>query len=44
MAPVALANVIRRWPHTMQALRTVREGYGMRWNSEELNWHEYATA
>ena len=30
MAPVALANVIRRWPHTMQALRMLHEGRGMR--------------
>ncbi len=44
MAPVALANVIRRWPHTMQALRTLKPNRGMRWNSEELNWGEYATA
>ncbi|MDR7302893.1 hypothetical protein [Haloactinomyces albus] len=44
MAPVALANVIRRWPHTMQALRAVRDGYGMRWNPDALNWNEYMTA
>lgn len=43
MAPVALANVIRRWPHTMQALRAVRDGHGMRWNPEALNWNEYMT-
>ncbi|RCW42834.1 hypothetical protein DFQ14_10890 [Halopolyspora algeriensis] len=43
MTPVALANVIRRWPHTMRALRAVRDGHGMRWNPEELNWHEYMT-
>ncbi len=44
MAPVALANVIRRWPHTMRALRSVRDGHGMRWNPDQLNWHEYVTA
>lgn len=44
MAPVAVANVIRRWPHTMRALRSVRDGHGMRWNPEALNWHEYVTA
>jgi hypothetical protein len=41
MAPVALANVIRRWPHTMQALRAVKSGRGMRWNPTALNWREY---
>jgi hypothetical protein len=44
MAPVALANAIRRWPHTMQALRALKEGRGMRWNPEGLNWHEYVLA
>ncbi|RKT83260.1 hypothetical protein SAMN05421805_105257 [Saccharopolyspora antimicrobica] len=44
MTPVALANVIRRWPHTMQALRMLKEGHGMRWSAEGLNWHEYALA
>jgi len=44
MAPVALANVVRRWPHTMQALRALREGRGMRWNEKGLNWHEYVIA
>ncbi|MER7010896.1 hypothetical protein ABT324_05655 [Saccharopolyspora sp. NPDC000359] len=44
MTPVALANVIRRWPHTMQALRMLKEGRGMRWNPEGLNWHEYVLA
>lgn len=43
MAPVALANVIRRWPHTMRALRSLRDGYVLRWNSQSLNWNEYAT-
>ena len=41
MAPIALANVIRRWPHTMQALRSLQEGRGLRWNPEQLNWQEY---
>lgn len=44
MAPVATANVLRRWPHTMQALRSLREGRGMRWNPEDLNWQEYLIA
>lgn len=44
MTPVALANVIRRWPHTMQALRMLKDGRGMRWNPEGLNWHEYVVA
>ncbi|KEI43324.1 hypothetical protein GU90_16290 [Saccharopolyspora rectivirgula] len=44
MAPVAMANVIRRWPHTMHALRALQEGRGMRWNPEGLNWHEYRVA
>jgi hypothetical protein len=41
MLPVALANVVRRWPHTMQALRSLRQGRGMRWNPDTLYWHEY---
>ncbi|GAA0538272.1 hypothetical protein GCM10011581_05240 [Saccharopolyspora subtropica] len=44
MTPVALANVIRRWPHTMQALRALKEGRGMRWNPENLSWHEYVVS
>ncbi|SDW66117.1 hypothetical protein SAMN05216215_1004276 [Saccharopolyspora shandongensis] len=44
MTPIALANVIRRWPHTMQALRALKEGRGMRWNQQQLNWHEYVLA
>lgn len=44
MTPVAMANVIRRWPHTMQALKMLAEGRGMRWNQEALNWHEYVLA
>jgi len=44
MTPVAMANVIRRWPHTMQALKMLGEGRGMRWNPEALNWHEYVLA
>lgn len=44
MTPVAMANVLRRWPHTMQALRSLHEGRGMRWNTEDLNWHEYVIA
>ena len=44
MAPVAMANVIRRWPHTMQALRSLKPNRGMRWNAEALNWAEYQTA
>ena len=44
MTPVALANVVRRWPHTMQALRSLQKGRGMRWNPENLNWHEYVIA
>ncbi|WP_019853273.1 hypothetical protein [Actinopolyspora mortivallis] len=43
MTSVAMANVIRRWPHTMRALRSVRSGYLLRWNPESLNWHEYET-
>ncbi|WP_017976386.1 hypothetical protein [Actinopolyspora halophila] len=43
MTSVALANVIRRWPHTMRALRSVRPGYLLRWNPDSLNWHEYET-
>lgn len=41
LASVAMANVIRRWPHTMRALCSVRSGYLLRWNAESLNWHEY---
>ncbi|QUH00331.1 hypothetical protein HUO13_05405 [Saccharopolyspora erythraea] len=44
MTPVAVANVIRRWPHTMHALRALNEGRGMRWNSEGMAWHEYVIA
>lgn len=44
MTPVAVANVIRRWPHTMQALRSVQDGRGMRWNATGLNWHEYVVS
>jgi hypothetical protein len=44
MTPVALANVIRRWPHTVQAMRVLQENRGMRWNPDGLNWHEYAVA
>lgn len=44
MTPVAVANVIRRWPHCMQALRSLKDGRGMRWNPEALNWHEYVVA
>ncbi|MBE9375730.1 hypothetical protein IQ251_14850 [Saccharopolyspora sp. HNM0983] len=44
MAPVALANVVRRWPHSMQALRALQDGRGMRWNPTGLNWHEYVLA
>ncbi|WP_460957481.1 hypothetical protein [Parasphingorhabdus pacifica] len=44
MTPVAVANVIRRWPHTMQALRSLDEGRGVSWNEEKLNWHEYLVA
>lgn len=44
MTSVAVANVIRRWPHTMQALRSISAGRGMRWNPARLNWHEYVLA
>lgn len=44
MAPVALANVIRRWPHTMHAFRALREGHGLRWDRDNLNWQEYMIA
>lgn len=44
MTSVAVANVIRRWPHTMQALRSLQEGRGMSWNPQKLNWHEYLIA
>lgn len=44
MTPVAVANVIRRWPHTMQALRALQDGRGMRWNPDTLYWHEYRIA
>lgn len=44
MTPVAVANVIRRWPHTMQALRAITYGRGMRWNHSSLSWHEYVIA
>ena len=44
MTPVAVANVIRRWPHTMHALRSLNEGRGMRWNHDGLAWHEYVIA
>lgn len=41
MTHVATANALRRWPHTMQALRALQDARGMRWNPEELNWQEY---
>lgn len=41
MTRVATANVLRRWPHAMQALRSLNDGRGMRWNISDLNWHEY---
>lgn len=41
MTTVALANAIRRWPHTMQALRALTAGRGMRWDANALNWNEY---
>jgi hypothetical protein len=44
MAPVAVANVIRRWPHTMQAMRMLNDGRGMRWNPDGLHWQEYLIA
>ncbi|MHA6802549.1 hypothetical protein [Salinifilum ghardaiensis] len=44
MSPVAMANVVRRWPHTVQALRMLQELRGMRWNFDELNWREYRLA
>jgi hypothetical protein len=44
MTPVAVVNVIRRWPHTMQALRALGEGRGMRWSPDTLHWHEYVLA
>jgi hypothetical protein len=44
MTPVAVANVIRRWPHTMQALRSLREGRGLRWDADTLQWREYFLA
>ncbi|GAB2660821.1 hypothetical protein GCM10027271_19460 [Saccharopolyspora gloriosae] len=44
MTPVAVANVIRRWPHTMQALRAAKEGRGLGWNPHGMNWHEYVLA
>lgn len=44
MTPVALANVVRRWPHSMQALRVLQAGRGVGWNPDELNWHEYVLA
>lgn len=42
MTLVATANVLRRWPHTMHALRALQQKHGMRWNTQDLNWHEYA--
>lgn len=44
MTPVAVVNVIRRWPHTMQPLRALQDGRGMRWNQDTLCWHEYQLA
>lgn len=44
MSPVAMANAVRRWPHTVHALRMLQESRGMRWNFDELNWHEYLVA
>lgn len=44
MTPMAMANVIRRWPHAMQPLRDLQDGRGMRWNPDTLHWHEYLIA
>lgn len=44
MTAVAVANVVRRWPHTMQALRSLDAGRGLSWNPHKLNWHEYLVA
>jgi hypothetical protein len=44
MTPVAMVNVLRRWPHTMQPLRALQDGRCMRWNPDTLNWHEYLIA
>lgn len=44
MTPVAAANVARRWPHTVQALRSIKNGRGLSWNPEGLNWREYVLA
>lgn len=41
MAPIAVANVIRRWPHTMNALRYIKEGRGLHWDRENMHWEEY---
>lgn len=41
MTRIATANVLRRWPHTMHALQALQEERGLRWNTQDLNWHEY---
>lgn len=44
MSPVAMANAVRRWPHIVRALRMLGESRGMRWDFDELKWHEYLIA
>lgn len=44
MTPVAAANAVRRWPHTMRALQSLNKGRGMYWDGENLNWREYRAA
>ncbi len=41
MVAIAIVDVVRRWPHSMHALRALQEGRGMEWNPEALNWQEY---
>ncbi|APU13035.1 MULTISPECIES: hypothetical protein [Actinoalloteichus] len=41
MVAIAIVDVVRRWPHTLHALRALQEGRGMEWNAEALNWQEY---
>lgn len=38
---VPLISIVRRWPHTILALRALQPGRGMRWRPEMLNWQEY---
>lgn len=38
---VPMISIVRRWPHTILALRALQPGRGMRWRPEVLNWQEY---